>query len=96
MIEVAPKKKGVTMGFLEKVSSTAAPKTGGDRKSTTDSTRNPRRPRAMFSDWHLDFADDPTILFQNVPGPLPCDRNPVAEAVESDERLWARHQAWDM
>ncbi|HEV3025783.1 MAG TPA: hypothetical protein VGX76_25090 [Pirellulales bacterium] len=83
------------MGYLQQVDFAAAPKTNSDWNTMADSAENLRRSRAMLSGWRLDAADDPTILFSNIPVRQP-DRSPVAEANESDEWLWARHQAWQM
>jgi len=70
--------------------------TGRDTMTSADSAGKPRRIKAMLSGWRLDAADDPTILFPNVPRRLSGDCNPVVDACGTDERLWARHQAWDM
>jgi hypothetical protein len=50
----------------------------------------------MLSARRLDSADDPAILFPNEPDQRPADTNPVVDASEADERLWACHRAWDM
>jgi hypothetical protein len=70
--------------------------TSRDTTAKADLATNARRPKAMLSGWRLDAADDPTILFSSLPDRLQVGRNSVAEARETDERLWARHQAWDM
>jgi hypothetical protein len=70
--------------------------TNRDSIAKADLATNARRPRAMLSGWRLDAADDPTILFSSLHDRLQGDRNSVPEARETDDRLWARHQGWDM
>lgn len=66
------------------------------RNAMVDPTRIAPRSNAMLSARRLDSADDPAILFPNEPDQRPADTNPVVDASEADERLWACHRAWDM
>jgi hypothetical protein len=84
------------MRSLQLASFAMACNTSRDTIAKADLATNARRPRAMLSGWRLDAADDPTILFSSLPDRLQAGRNSVPEARETDERLWARHQAWDM
>jgi hypothetical protein len=88
--------QGKTMGFLQLANFAVACNTSRDVMAKANSTGKPRRSRVMLSAWRLDAADDPTILFASVPDRLNGGRNSVVEAHETEERLWARHQAWDM
>jgi hypothetical protein len=85
------------MSFHQQVNSPLASKTMARTSSPDKSADVMGKPRrGMLSAWTLDAADDPTILFTSSHARQPGDRIAVVEASEPDERLWARHQAWDM